>query len=181
MVQQFCVEQNYKYKKRFKKRKKLWRDRIPPPAKYILFRSVEPSFSLQVPWRHKCVRAHKVERGLAMRARRRTIERYICVVWQNVWTRLACVCLLSLFSSDMPFLFLLILSIYYSFSPFLSHSTIEHVPLLNLKRIPLLHIYSTESRFDCTCLSINNDSIEHKNVSILNFRYRGINSQLTLH
>jgi len=61
----------------------------------------------------------------------------------------------SLFSSDVPLLFLLILSIYYSFSLFLSHSILEHASLVNLKDIPRFHIYSTESSFDCTCLSIN--------------------------
>lgn len=68
------------------------------------------------------------------------------------------------------------LSIYYSFSPFLSHSTLRHAPPVNLKDIPRLHIYSAESSFDCTYLSINNDSIENENGSTLNFRFRDINS-----
>lgn len=129
-----------------------------------------------------CVSAHK-DRERARNASTSTDDRAIHLrrMTERMDQTFLCVSTFSLFFRYMSFLFLLILSIYYSFSPFLSHSTIEHVPLMNLKRIPLLHIYSTESRFDCTCLSINNDSIEHKNVSILNFRYCGINSQLILH
>lgn len=148
----------------------------------------EPSFPLQVSCTHNmCVSAQRKmgeggglrntststdDRAIHLRRMTERMDRY---------TRLAlaftCVRLPSLFSPDMPFF----LFFWYSRSITLSllfyrTRLSRHAPHVNLKDIPRLHIYSAESSFDRTYLSINNDSIENENGSTLNFRFRDINS-----
>lgn len=76
-----------------------------------------------------CAWAYKEDGGRLRNASTSTDDRTIHLrrMTERMDQACLCVCLPSLFSSDMPFLFLLILSIYYPFSPFLSHSTIGHV------------------------------------------------------
>lgn len=133
------------YKLQYEKLRK-WTDRIPFPAKYILFRPVKPSFAPQIPWNHNtCICMYvwmHYERWRGLRnASTSTDDRaiHLCRMTKRMdrYTRLTCfhMCAFtfSLFlQRTFPFLLQLLL-IYYFFSAFLSHSTIEHAPSCEFK------------------------------------------------